>query len=244
MMLLTVAIRRLLRQCLVCLRRLMLAAGIVFAVMIALAFTDIPFWACYHLGTSGTSLHGKPDYIVVMGAGGMPGPEGLMRCYVAAEAAKTWPDAKVIVALPTLPEYFNDSHTRRMYREMVLRGVDSTRFLFEIDGTNTHTQALGIARLIGRPDTCNMLIISSPEHMYRAVRVFRKAGFARAGGIPAFETGLDESLLLTQAEKEKEVVSPDRLPGLRYNLWNYLKYEIDFMREAVAIAWYRINGWI
>jgi len=243
-MLLEVIIRKSFRRCLVFLRRLMLVAGVLLAIMIALAFTDVPFWACYHLGTSGTSLNGKPDYIVVMGAGGMPGPEGLMRCYVAAEAAKTWPDAKVIVALPTLPEYFSDSHTHRMYREMVLRGVDSTRFLFEIDGTNTFSQASGIALLVGRPDTCRMLVITSPEHMYRAVKVFRKAGFAHAGGIPAFETGLDESLLLTQAERGGETISPDRLPGLRYNMWNYLKYEINFLREVVAIAWYWINGWI
>lgn len=225
-------------------KRMLLITGVVAAVFVALAFTDLPYWGCYYLGTSQTELSSDPDYIVVMGAGGMPGPEGLMRCYVAADVAKAWPQARVIIAMPTLPGYFNDSHTHRMYREMVLRGVDSTRFLFEISGTNTRSQALGIATMVGGHDTCSVLIVTSPEHMYRAVKVFRKAGFAAAGGVPSFETGLDESLLLTDAERDGKSISPDRLPGLRYNLWNYLKYEIDFLREIIAIGWYWLNGWI
>lgn len=225
-------------------RRVVIIAGVFFMILLVLAFTDWPFMACYRLGTAGTALEGNPDYIVVMGAGGMPGAEGLMRCYYASEAAAYWPDARIIIALPTLPEYFSESHTRRMYHEMVLRGVDSTRFLYEITGTNTRSQALAIAVMTGRPDTCRMLIVTSPEHMYRAVRVFRKAGFAAAGGVPSFGTDLEESLLLTDKEKSGEVLSPDRLPGLRYNLWNYLKYEINFIREVIAISWYWLNGWI
>lgn len=224
--------------------RVAVVAGIVFMILIGLAFTDWPFMACYRLGTAGTELNGAPDYIVVMGAGGMPGAEGLIRCYYAAEAAEAWPEARVIIALPTLPEYFDESHTRRMYNEMVLRGVDSTRFLFEITGTNTRSQALAIAAITGRPDTCRLLIVTSPEHMYRAVRVFRKAGFGAAGGVPSFGTNIDESLLLTRKEKSGEALSPDRMPGFRYNLWNYLKYEINFIREVIAISWYWLNGWI
>ena len=225
-------------------KRMLLVAGAVALLLLALAFTDLPYWGCYYLGTSRTALNGDPDYIVVMGAGGMPGPEGLLRTYVASEAARHWPRARVVIALPTLPEYFTESHTHRMYREMVHRGVDSTRFLFEITGTNTRSQALGIARMIGEHDTCSVLIVTSPGHMYRAVGAFRKVGFAAAGGIPALEAGLDESLLLTDAEKESEILSPDRFPGLRYNLWNYLKYEIDFVREVIAIGWYWLHGWI
>lgn len=240
----SVFIIRCARRLVLCIKKMLLITGVIATVLLALAFTDLPWWGCYYLGTSQTALHSDPDYIVVMGAGGMPGPEGLMRSYVASIAAREWPRARVIIALPTLPDYFNDSHTHRMYREMVLRGVDSTRFLFEISGTNTRSQALGIAKMVGRHDTCSVLVVTSPEHMYRAVKVFRKAGFAAAGGAPSFEAGLDEALLLTEAERDGQSVSPDRLPGLRYNLWNYLKYEIDFLRETVAIGWYWLNGWI
>lgn len=219
-------------------------AGIIFLTAIALAFTDLPFWGCYHLAVSGTALEGEPDYIVVLGAGGMPGAEGFMRCHTASLAAKAHPKAFVVIALPTLPQYFSNSHTYRMYREMVFRGVDSTRFLFEIAGTNTHEQALGVAQLSNRPDTCSVLIISSPEHLFRAVRTFRKAGFGKTGGRPAFESGIEANLLITESERQQGLVSPNRLPSLRYNLWNYLKLEIDFVRELAAIGWYKANGWM
>lgn len=220
------------------------ASGLLFLLAVGLALTDLPFWGCYHLAVTGTALEADPHYIVVMGAGGMPGPEGLMRCHTAARAAETYPCAKVVIAMPTLPQYFASSHTHSMYREMVLRGVDSTRFLFETTGTNTRDQALGVASLVKRPDTARVLIVSSPEHLYRAVRAFRKAGFAMAGGRPAFESGIDEDLLITEAEKKQGFLAPNRMPGLRYNLWNYMKLEIDFMREVVAIGWYKWKGWI
>ena len=83
------------------LRGLIMVAGVVAVLMLVLSFTSLPFWAYYRLGTA-SPLKCTPDFIVVMGAGGMPGAEGLMRCYYAAEMANHYPEAKVIIALPTL----------------------------------------------------------------------------------------------------------------------------------------------
>jgi hypothetical protein len=35
-----------------------------------------------------------------------------------------------------------------------------------------------------------------------------------------------------------------RAPGFRYTFWNYLKLEVTCLREYVAIAYYRLNGWL
>ncbi|MCF8228470.1 MAG: YdcF family protein [Bacteroidales bacterium] len=226
------------------LRYLVLTLGVAFLLMIILSFTEQPFWAYYWLGTHNSELEESPDYVVVMGAGGMPSPEGLMRCYYASKAAETFPESKIIIALPTLEEYFYVSHTYKMFKEIHKRGIDSTRFLFEIDGTNTRTQAVEIAEMIPSRDTAALMIITSPEHMYRSVLTFRKMGFKEVGGVPSFEDALDEELLFDKEERKKKIKSLDRNVSLRYNMWNYLKYEISIIRESIAIAYYWVRGWI
>ena len=61
--------------------------GVLLLIFIVLSFTDIPYYAYHRLGTSHAKNITKPDYIIVMGGSGMPSPEGLIRCYYAAEAA-------------------------------------------------------------------------------------------------------------------------------------------------------------
>jgi uncharacterized SAM-binding protein YcdF (DUF218 family) len=217
--------------------------GVFLFLLVAFSFTSLPFYAFYHLGT-GFPIQNKPTYIVVMGAGGMPGAEGLMRCYYGADAARQFPDAKIIIALPTLPQYFDDSHTKKMYHEMVLRGVDSTRFLFEITGTNTRQQAANIAQMTGDGNQNCFLVITSPEHINRTVKVFRKLGMDCSGGLPSFEEALDPDLLLTSEELKSGKIPAQRMAAFRYNMWNYLKLEITVLREYIAIAWYWLNGWI
>lgn len=222
----------------------MITMGIITTIMIILSFTDQPYWAYYWLGTHNSELQEEPEYIVVMGAGGMPSPQGLMRCYYAAGAAKLFPDTKLIIALPTLKEYFYVSHPYNMFIEISRRGIDSTRFIFEIKGTNTFEQAREIAGMIDRKDTTDLLIITSPDHMLRSVLTFKKFGFREVGGIPSFEDTMDEDLLLTEEERRQLIKSPDRNITLRYNMWNYLKYEISVIREMFALAYYKIRGWI
>jgi uncharacterized SAM-binding protein YcdF (DUF218 family) len=218
--------------------------GTVFLIMLVLSFTSQPFWAYHWLGTSKGEFDKSPHYIVVMGAGGMPSPEGLMRCYYAAKAAKEYSEAKVIIAMPTLSEFFWISHPYRMYKEIQLKGIDSTRFIFEIHGTNTRTQALEISKILPRNDTTKIVVITSPEHMMRAVLAFKKLGFPEVGGIPTFEDVLDEDLLLDQDERRLRTKSLEHNVTLRYNMWNYLKYEILVIRESIAISYYWLRGWV
>ncbi len=211
--------------------------------MIILSFTSLPFWMYYYLGVSHDKLKSQPDYIIVMGGGGIPGESGLMRTYCSAEAAKKYPEAKIIIALPGQPDDSSDA-TFMMKQELVLRGVENNRISFETEGTNTRSQALKLKKII-KPDA-NVLIITSPEHMYRSVLTFKKAGLLNTGGEPAFEKAIEPILEFDDDELGGRRIIPGigKNTKLRYQFWNHFKYQIIVYREYCAIVYYKIKGWI
>jgi uncharacterized SAM-binding protein YcdF (DUF218 family) len=132
-----------------------------------------------------------------------------------------------------------------MKNELILRGVNPAKIVFEYDGTNTRAQALNCKNLVKMQTP--VLLITSPEHMRRAVLCFRKAGFEKVNGLPAFENALEADL---KFEDDKlggnKTLMPDvgESINVRYQLWNHLNYEILIAREIVALAYYRLRGWI
>jgi len=216
-------------------------SGILFFIFIVLSFTDIPYYAYYHLGTANTKLTGKPSYIVVLGGSGMPSPESLIRTYYASVAAKKYKDAKIIIALP---DDNTDSmrQIKLMAKELIVKGIDSSRISFEPDGYNTHSEAVNIARIVGiRNKDKAIMLITSPEHMYRSVGTFLKAGFTNVGGTAAFEKPVGEYLV---ADKEKTKEIRVKSLSVRYNMWSYMNYELLVLREYFAIFYYKIKGWM
>ena len=228
------------KKLLLYLRYLMVAFGIGAVTFIILSFTDLPYYAYHHLGTKNASMELPPDYIVVLGAGGMPSPEGLMRCTYAAEAARAYPNSKVVVAMPTKPEYFLVSHTYKMFKEIELRGIDSSRFVFQMKGMNTREQAIAIANDLPQHDTLSLMMVTSPQHVYRSIKAFEKAGFGSVGGMASFEKAVAEENLIDPGAVKEQVTNLN----LRYNMWNYMKYQIIVAREYVAITYYWLKGWI
>lgn len=221
------------------LQRLLQAVGIVALVMLVLAFTDLPYLAYHQLGTSCKPLTRNPDVIVVFGASGMPSPDGLMRTYYAAEAATRYPEAWVTVAHPYGTDTTDTEQLEMMAFELTLHGVERGRILFEPHGHNTRTQSIQINKMFGNNSDINMLVVTSPEHMYRAIRSLKKAGLKNVGGLPSFEKPITEKRLFGRKQEEKTVTYP-----FRYNVWSYLKYELLVLREYCAIAYYKLNGWI
>ena len=208
--------------------------------MIFLAFTDTPYYAYHDLAVRKDTLTTQPDYIVIMGGDGMPSPQGLMRLYHGAEAAMEDSSAKVIIALPyNKGEKDSLRQINLMAEELVLKGIDSNRILFEPWGYNTRTQAVQVSKMI--PHSSPVLIISSPEHMYRALNSFRKVGFEQVGGRAGFEVPSDEEKLKGKKKDQEDEVQN---LNLRYNLWSYLQYEIIVAREYAAIAYYWWKDWI
>jgi uncharacterized SAM-binding protein YcdF (DUF218 family) len=217
--------------------------GSIFTFALIISLTDYPFWAIYRLGTCHAELDTAPNLIVLLGGGGLPGGDGLNRCYHAARIAKKYDQCKIIIAVPADTSRKDSSPEKLMARELIIRGVDSARLMFENEGTNTHSQALHIRKMLAALDldTIALQIITSPEHVFRSVAVFRKMGFSRVGGFPSFETDINPESL-DNARRRKQF--RDERLIIRYNMWNYLKYEITVAREYTAILYYKIRGWM
>jgi uncharacterized SAM-binding protein YcdF (DUF218 family) len=220
------------------LRRLLKVSGALFLVLALLAFTRMPFDAHRWLGTAAGECTSAPDLIVVLGGSGMPSGPELLRLHRAAEVAGEWPNAALAVVHPGDPAALN-----AMVDELVLRGVARSRIVPVNEGDNTRAQALVVVRTVAHGQVA---VVTAPENMYRSVLAFRKAGPATVCGVPAW----DHAMYYAFAYGHRQIGGKDWVPnvsdapGLRYTWWNYLKLEVTVLREWVAIAYYRLNGWI
>ena len=225
-------------------RNLFVLCGIFFAVSVITAFTTLPFWGIYWLGTSKTELKEKPNNIILLGGGGMPSESNLMRSWHTASAIKKFPEASVIIAMPG---NLNDSTDTplKIRHELILRGIRKEQILFESTGTNTRAQALNCKEKLD--SSLPILVITSPEHTRRAVLSFQKAGFKKVNAWPAFENAVAADLSYSDDKLGgRKIPVPDvgNSLSIRYQFWNHLKYEIIFTRELIALCYYKIRGWI
>lgn len=244
---------------------LLFALGLLFFLQIFLALTSAPFWIWYGMGTKYAGIHRPPDYIVVLGGGGMPSESGLMRCWYAAKAADFFPAARVIIALPG-DTADSTSSVNGMKEELVLRGVAPERILIEDSGTNTRAQAVNIYNGISNIEQRSLniefvrnstvvnryskfkalLLVTSPEHLSRAVRTFKKAGFLRVDGVPAFEEAIEADITFQGKRLGGRKWVPDVGENItvRYQFWTQLNYERLILREWLANGYYWLKGWI
>jgi uncharacterized SAM-binding protein YcdF (DUF218 family) len=229
------------------LRILLLTSGVIFLISVILAFTTVPFYAMYRLAIAKGKPVKDPTAIVLLGGAGMPSENGLMRCYYTAEFAKRFPKSQVVVAIPGKVSDSTDS-PQLLAKELEFRGVADERISFEDKGRNTRQQALNLAqRWQNNGLTKQVVLITGPEHMYRAVACFEKAGFTNVAGIPTFESSIDENLMQFEDKDLKgnrNIPAIGHRPQVRYQFWNHLKYEVNVGREAFAIAYYKLKGWI
>lgn len=226
------------------LRKIFAGIGIFFLGCIVLALTEQPFWAYHWLGTSKSELKSVPGTIIFLGGGGMPSESNLMRCWYAARAFRAFPDAEVVIAVPG---DVSDSLSTpvQIKAELELRGVQPSKIQFENESTNTRAQAINCKKMVsaGSP----VLLVTSPEHMRRAVLSFQKAGFEKVYALPAFENALEADLSFNDDELGgSKTLVPDvgKNMNMRYQLWTHLKYEILVAREGFALLYYKLRGWI
>jgi uncharacterized SAM-binding protein YcdF (DUF218 family) len=255
------------------LRGILVATGAIAAVMILLAFTSAPFWIWYGIGVKKAGISRPPDFIVLLGGGGMPSESGLMRTWYAARVAENFPLARVIIALPGDPAD-SLSALNLMKAELVVRGISPERILLEDSGTNTRAQALNIYKGISNNEYritnselvqhstfeirhskfnsssvtrhSSILLVTSPEHLYRAVLAFQKVGFLKVDGMPAFEQAIESDITFNARKLGGRRYIPD-VGGnitLRYQFWTQLNYEILVLREWAALGYYKLKGWI
>lgn len=219
--------------------------GCISIIMFILSFTPAPFWGYYWLGTSACDDEIKPEYIIVLGGSAIPGKSGLMRTYYASAAARKFPDASIIISLPG--EIGDSSSSiNLMKKELVIKNVSSERIALETKGKNTRYQALEILKLVSSAND-SVILVTSPEHMRRAILTFRKAGFQHITGLPAFEQTIDFDLAFNDKElggRNRFIPDIGHNTQIRYQFWIHLEYEILILREIVALGFYNLKGWI
>ena len=212
--------------------------------MIILSFTSVPLWMYYHLGSPSYKIKEKPNYIVVMSGNGMPSESGLIRTYFTAEVANEFPKAKVIVTMPTLDLEDTLSGSYLMKKEIIIRGISENRILRESKGTNTRSQALSVLEMT---DTlASILIVTSPEHMYRSIKSFEKVGFKNVYGKSAFARESEASFDFDDKDLGGNtfIFSIGKNKTLRYQFWSNFKLQVIVYREYCAIMFYRLKNWI
>jgi hypothetical protein len=238
--------------------------GSFATLMIIMAFTTAPFWIWYGFSTKYAGINRPPDYIVVLGGGGMPSESGLIRCWYAAKTARQFPNAMVIISLPGDTSDIRSS-VNQMKNELILRGVDQTRIILEAQGTNTRAQSQKVWKMIDRLKESTkyevrstnipsypltlipaLLIVTSPEHLTRAVLTFKRAGFNKVDGVPAFEIVIESNITFNDAilGGRKWIPGVGGNLSLRYQFWTQMRYEGMMFRELLAMVYYEMKGWI
>jgi len=228
-------------------RKLLAGLGILFLVVLILSFTSLPYWGYYWLGTSKSKISGTPEYIVLLGGGGMPSESSLMRAFFVHLAAVESPKSKIIISIPGNVAD-TASTARRVAAELILKGISPERILYEQTATNTRSEAIQLQNFNQEKLTDKaILLVTSPEHMRRSVLVFRKAGFTKVNALPTFENAIEADLFFDDDQLGgRKTIVPDigNHTSVRYQFWNHLKYEILIAREMAALAYYKLRGWI
>jgi len=224
----------------------LIVAGCFLFLAALLAMTSLPFWARYRLGSSHAFIPKNTQTIVVMGAGGFPSETLLMRLWYTADLAKKFPESKVVITTPG-DSLDLQSTISLMRRTLIDWGVDSTRMVLENVGLNTRHQAMMVKKILEQDIILEpIVIVTSPEHIYRSVLCFNKVGFEKVSGQPASEVMLETDLRIQSKKLGGNSAVPDvgNSISIRYKFWEYLKYEITVLREYLAIAYYWMSGWI
>ncbi len=228
------------------LKILLFISGSIFLILCVLAFTKIPYYAYYSLGTSNSKITSPPKTIVLLSGSGIPSEFGLLRAYYTARLAKANPRANIIISMPgDLTDSM--SAPQLTAKELMIRGIDTGLISFENLGRNTCEQAQKLSEgktlaQLALPVT----LVTSPQHMKRAVLTFRKCGFTNVSGLPAFENSLESDLTFNDSKLKgnKYVPSIGNNMQVRYQFWTQLKLEVLVLREYFGLVYYKLRGWI
>ncbi|MFM7014830.1 MAG: YdcF family protein [Bacteroidota bacterium] len=228
-------------------KRLFLVAGCVFFFIVGFAFTTGPFYLYYWLGKSNSEYHFAPKHLIILGGAGYPSATALMRSYYAAELFKKNSSCDIYVCQPSsdnLPITASDVY--KISKDLITRGVDSSKIILEYAGKNTRDEAMSLLSMNANLKKEACVLVTGPEHMKRAIATFRKLGFENIGGEPTFDLCGPANLYYNDKDLggRKSIPSIGQGTQLRYQFWNHVGYQIICYRELFALGWYWLRGWI
>ncbi len=230
------------------LRYVMIALATFLIAIIALAFTTKPFYNHHWLGAGIEATCSIPSAIVMLGGGGMPASNNLIRLYYTAAVYKEHPHCMVYLSHPG-DSADRASSLRLMADELLLRGVPQNKISFLTEGKNTRFQALEVhEKIVHSQGVGCLVLVTSPSHMRRSILSFRKAGIEHIIPVPAFENPFEGDLVYVDEEVggNRRMIAPstgDNL-NLRYEFWTQMNYQLICAREYTALVYYWLRGWI
>lgn len=227
------------------LKIVLIISGSIFLLLCLLAFTKIPFWAYYNLGTGNSKITKPPVTIILLSGNGIPSEDGLLRAFYTARLGKANPEADIVISMPgDLTDSM--SAPRLTANELMMRGIEKERISFENLGRNTREQAQKLLAKSPAQRRVPITLVTSPQHMKRAVLTFRKCGFTTIGGLPTFENSLKADLTFhdNDLKGNKYVPSIGNNLQVRYQFWTQLKLEVLVLREYFGLTYYKLRGWI
>ena len=145
------------------------SAGVLFIFLIILSFTRIPFDVHRWLGNSGAGFNFRPTSIVMLGGSGMPSESNLIRLNYTKDIALMLPGTRVYIVHPD-----DSAVLRQMTDFLEAFEIDRSRIITDSHGTNTREQALKLKIAYPEMITEKLVVVTSPENMYRTIKTFKK----------------------------------------------------------------------
>jgi uncharacterized SAM-binding protein YcdF (DUF218 family) len=193
-------------------------AGLGLVMILVTATPLVPWWA-HRL--AGSFDDPKGDTLIVLGGTALDnntvGLSSYWRAVYAARAYRAHEFRQVIVCGGTDRSGHNVAIPLAEF--LIFQGVPRDRVRLEARSTSTRENALFAHDLV-REGAGRVVLLTSDYHMYRAQRVFRKAGI---------EVTPHASPDIVKRGSEW----PGRWPGF-----------LDLLGETAKIGYYRLRGWI
>lgn len=190
--------------------RLLAAVG---AIVLMVTFTPLVFWWSTILAGPWNDPRG--DILIVLGASsesdGLLARNSYLRSVYATRAWRQGGFRKVVVCGRDAGSSMKDY--------LLYAGIPDGAIVWENRSMSTRENALYAAELL-RDDPGRKVLLTSDFHMFRSVRVFRKAGL---------------------------VVEPRPLPDGRKRYFGYSQrwgILIDLIEESVKTGYYWVRGWM
>ncbi|HKY22134.1 MAG TPA: YdcF family protein [Vicinamibacterales bacterium] len=150
--------------------------------------------------------------------------EHSLRALEAARVYHVLDKPWVIVSGSLAPERWSEG--AQMARSLKLFGVPEDRVVEEGQSRNTHDHTVYIPPILAKRGASRFVLVTSRQHMARALRAFRRAGFDPVPSSPEFYTAKGRWI---------EAVLPSR---------SALEASTAMMYDIAAMLYYRVRGWI
>ena len=149
--------------------------------------------------------------------------------FAIARYRKT-PDAFVIASGGPQPESGGSAEAEVIRDGLLRNGIPADRILLDAHSTNTHEQAIEVARLLTARNEKRCILVTSPQQMDRAVDLFRREGI--------------EALPMP-------TTSESWSPAANGKWWDWIvpstsarAVSRDVIYELMAWPYYRMRGWL